>query len=193
MNINYNPSRHVAGAVVAAVAAAGLLYEVAPGEDRPDEDATKNRVAAVAEAVVDVLPPAMTRMSRTTAVADGNGVKGSAAGAVGAAVGPRLGPVDAQGSPRLGPCGRLLQAKKKHTRRNPGEGALMITKAPPIYLRCTRHGEKQRTRRDFAFLSSVYFFMLAALCMWLLRGFAFLSADTHAGLTDDRPAHLLTD
>lgn len=98
MSINYNPSRHVAGAVVAAVAAAGLLDDVAPGEDCFYGEDAKNLPARVAvvvavEAVADVLPPGMAMTG--TAVTDGNGVDGSAAGAGGVAVGPRLGPVDA--------------------------------------------------------------------------------------------------
>lgn len=154
--INYNPSRHVAGAVVAAVAAAGLLDDVAPGEDCFYGEDAKNLPARVAvvvavEAVADVLPPGMAMTG--TAVTDGNGVDGSAAGAGGVAVGPRLGPVDAGIPVDWVPVAEYCAKKKSHSA--PGvrddttqsgaraKGALMIAKAPPIYLRCTRHGEKK--------------------------------------------------
>lgn len=119
---------------------------------------------------MDVLPPVMKTMGTgvaevaVTAPLDGDDEEDDSA-----AAGPRLGPVVlicTQGSLRLGPRGRRLYEKKKHTRRPVQDddtirkGTLMTAKAPPIYLRYTMH--RKNTRRDFAFLSSVIYFFFAA-------------------------------
>lgn len=105
MSINYNPSRHVAGAVVVAVAAAGLL----DGGEAHYSDAkltrtttTTSSVVVAAEAVVDVLPPATKTAGlgaggAVAAPLDGDDEDGS--GAAGTAVGPRLGLVVARRDP----------------------------------------------------------------------------------------------
>lgn len=103
MNINYNPSRHVAGAVV-AVAAAGLL------DDEASEEAHSDDVMVVAG---EVLPANKTVAGMGVVVAvplDEDDMKDSAAG-------PRLGlSADLHaGIHSRTPVGR--RRLRKHTRR----------------------------------------------------------------------------
>lgn len=101
MNINYNPSRHVAGAVV-AVAAAGLLV------DEASEEAHSDGVMVVVAG--EVLPASKTVAGMGMVPLDEDDMKDSAAG-------PRLGlSADLHaGIHSRTPVGR--RRLRKHTRR----------------------------------------------------------------------------